>query len=197
MQRQIKEFAAAIAILSSGFAFADDAPEMQVAKPGTPEAKRLASLRAKAQAGLVPVHQMGGFPGPKTVPNAIPLSVGTRIVPHPDAKGAMLKFQQAFVSAFSKQDPEPANRIAHFSWLPKLDHVRHLGWWGSVTGAQPQPDGSMLVTIRISPHLASPQMKTLVLDHVTEMYHVADGKFHLVDSDAAIPKLHLQTFPVH
>jgi hypothetical protein len=198
MKRLVKAFAAAVAVsLLSGSAFAGDPPEMRVAKPGSPEAKRLARLKAKAEAGLIPVHQIGGVPSPLAAPEPVPQGIGTRVAPHPDAKGEMLKFQQAFVAALAKQDPHPPGRADHFAWIPRYDHVRQLGWNGSVVGVQPQPDGSALVSVEISPYLASPYMKTLVMDYVTEVYRVAGGRLTLVSSDAAVPKPRLQNFPVH
>ena len=191
----------AVAIVALNFSdtvFAQSAPEMKVAEAGSPEAMRLAALRADAQAGRIPVYRLGGQLTPELLaPNPIPPVIGTRIVPNPEAKGELLRFQQMFVKSFAAQDVPTAGRIAHFSWIPKYDHVRQLGWSGVVKAVVPQADGSVLVSVRISPYLASPHIKTLVVDYVTEIYVVSDGQIVLLDSDAAIPKRNLQNFPVH
>lgn len=171
-------------------------PEMKEVEPGTPAAERLALLRAKVRSGEIPTVQLGGFGKNFVVPQVSPPeNIGTRLIPSAKAAGETLAFQKNFIEVFSKLDPRPASRIAHYSWLPKIEHVRQLGWCGAVRESHALPDGTAIVKVRIYPSLYSPFMKTAVFDYVDETYAVADGQFQLLDSDAAIPKPHLQSFP--
>ncbi len=199
MRLFVKEVAAALLLAFAGAnALAQDVSELKVAKPGSPEAKRLSDLRDLAKAGLIPVHQLGGGPAADDgVPAPVPTAFGMHLVPHAKAKSEMLRFQQRFASALAKQDTPTAARVAHFAWLPYIDHVRQIGWAGSVENTIAQPDGSVIVTVRVSPRLTSPTVKTLVLDYVKEVYLVSEGNIHLLNTDAANAKPHLQVFPVH
>lgn len=115
----------------------------------------------------------------------------------PKSGGERLRLQTEFAAAFSRQDPQSNNRAAHFAWIPNHDRVWQIGWSGSIVAVEGQADGSTLVSIKIYPKLYSKIIKTLVLDYVIEFYRVAGHRIELVASDAAIPKLHLQAFPIH
>ncbi len=167
---------------------------IEFVKPGSPDAKRFADAK---KAGLIPVYILGGDPHPRLHVPPTPPYQGTHLVPHQEARGEMLQFQRRFVERFAKVDPQPEERHAHFRWIPKIDGLSRIGWSGSVVEAQQQPDGGVLVKIHIRPHLYHHAIRTLQMDYVEEIYHVAGGEIRLVHSDAAVPKPRLQGFPIH
>lgn len=169
-------------------------PGVGIAAPGSPAAKRLARERVLVNKGLIPVTIIGSSEPPEIPFN--PQYVGTRIIVNPDATGNQKALQKTLAAAFNKLDPCPNSRPAHFQWLPRFDHVRHLGWSGQVIAAESRQDGSYLMKIQIRPYLASPIMKTSIIDYVEETYVYALGRMQLVATDAEVAKPRLRVFPI-
>ncbi|AMV37754.1 hypothetical protein [Planctomyces sp. SH-PL62] len=140
--------------------------------------------------------------GPRSSPPRLERSfddLGTTITPDPDAGGGSLRFQEGFAAAFARADPSPAERTAHFDWLPHYDGhpVWHVGWLGEISRTERRGDGSWIVRIQLKPNLHSDGgLKTLLLDYVEETYRVEGEAFELIDSDAATPRPKLQVFPL-
>jgi hypothetical protein len=139
----------------------------------------------------------------KREPRRIPPYQGTTIVPEQGAKGEMLLVQGEFAALMKRYDPRPEDRWAHFSWLDKNEFARRygvsqIGWWGCVSGIEPQPGGGWLVKVTIRPWLDAREHVrfSFVNDSVEEIYDFNGDRIRLVKSDAAEDKPTLQQFPV-
>jgi hypothetical protein len=127
---------------------------------------------------------------------------GTKIVPDKEATGDMLKVQDEFAAAMSRDDPKSEARQAHFSWLDRNEYVRRydvrrIGWYGNVLGCEPRPDGGWLVKVVIRPWL-HPMVYlrfSFVLDSVEETYEFVGGRVRLVETNAAVANSSQQVFP--
>jgi hypothetical protein len=113
----------------------------------------------------------------------------------------MLRVQNEFAAAMSRDDPKPEDREAHFSWLDRNEYVRRydvrrIGWYGAVLSCEPRSGGGWLVKVVIRPWLYSSWLKTALSDSVEETYEFVEGRVHLVGSNAAIAKPGQQGFPV-
>ncbi len=130
-----------------------------------------------------------------------PVDRGTRILPDPHAQEPARAAQHEFAAVLSRADPKPADRQAHFAWVFRNETARRygvsqVGWWGTITKAQPRPEGGWLLRVSVRPWLQGSLRHTLVLDTVEETYEFSGGKIRLVGSDAGIEKPKLQRFPV-
>jgi hypothetical protein len=139
----------------------------------------------------------------KREPHRTPPYQGTTIVPEQGAKGEMRLVQGEFAALMKRYDPRPEDRWSHFSWLDKNEFVRRygvsqIGWWGSVSGIEPQPGGGWLVKVTIRPWLDPRDYLrfSFVNDTVEEIYDFNGDRIRLVKSDAAEAKPTLQYFPV-
>ena len=163
------------------------APPMLTPEPGSSDAERMAAFQARVKAGLEPTVHIGRDPKLRLKKlNRMPDFVPTQIVPQKGAKGEMLAFQQKLLPAFARNDPMPASRSAHFAWLNNHTNARIFGWCGTVTGAEVQPDSSVIVNIEFHPKTDITGMRGYVPDYVMEKYHVSNGVLNLIDTDAAI-----------
>jgi hypothetical protein len=145
----------------------------------------------------------GGFGGAVSAlkPEPPPSYRGTKIVPTQGVTGDLLKVQNEFAAVMARDDPDPEDRKSHFAWLDKNEYVRRydvprIGWYGGVLGYEPRPGGGWFVKVVIRPWLYSMSLKTLLTDSVEETHEFAEGRLHLVESNAAIAKPGCQVFPV-
>ena len=176
------------------------------AAKSTPRRSKAQPLATKPiprlEAPLQLPEQQPGYPHP-----VIPALDHISSPPIPDYKGSVLQiiapvqgemafFQNRFIEKFLHDDPEPASRSAHFSWIPISPKLRRIGWHGAIVGAQPQPDQSVIVTIKIQPWLFSNSRGSVISDFVYEKYLVSGGEFTLIDTDAANSENHFHGFPL-
>ena len=78
---------------------------------------------------------------------------GTQILPHQDAEGRILKFQQDITSLFARQGAPPPQRLEHFQWLDRPG-IGLRGWRGQIRQVI-RSDHGWLVTINVSPRIVS------------------------------------------
>jgi len=107
--------------------------------------------------------------------------------------------QEMFAECYPKQDPDPMSRSAHFDWVPVYDDhpVHNLGWEARVEEVDRIQDGQYRIVVRLTPRLRSSHIKTLICDFVEETYEIKGKDIRFVGSDAAVPRKHLQKFPVY
>jgi hypothetical protein len=176
----------------------DDSPTLQIVKPGSPEAKYIAKLRAQDKAAGRPPHlNLDGMAvllaqGPPPVPEykGSYLQIDRRV------KGDLRAFEERFAAMFLHQDPQPESRKAHFSWIPFSPALHQIGWGGAITDAQVLADQSVVVTIKIQPWLFSNSRASIISDFVREKYLVSEGKFVLLDTDSNDTTNHYHGFPI-
>lgn len=176
----------------------DEKPTLIMVKPGSPEAKYIEKLRAEDKAAGRPPHvNLKGLSpqnSPATPP--VPEYKGSQLQIDPRAKGDLRVFEDKFIAAFLRHDPQPDSRKTHFSWIPFTPALRQIGWYGAITDAQVQADQSVVVTIKIQPWLFASSKGSVISDFVKEKYLVADGNFTLIDSDADDATNHFHGFPL-
>src|SRR5262249_27589998 len=67
-----------------------------------------------------------------------------------EAAGDLREIQNAFAAAMAREDPNSAERAAHFAWLDQNEYVRRygvrrIGWYGGVLDCAPRPGGGWRV----------------------------------------------------
>jgi hypothetical protein len=115
----------------------------------------------------------------------------------------LLKVQNEFAAAMSRDDPRSEDRIAHFAWLDKNEYVRRygvqrIGWHGGILRCESRPGGGWLITVSITPSLVSSGgiRCAAVFDKVEETYEFVGDQVHLVKTKAAVARPDRQVFPV-
>ncbi len=138
--------------------------------------------------------QAFGFDSITALP--VPSNKGTVLQIITPVQGEMAFFLRRFVEKFLHDDPQPASRSAHFSWIPVTTRLHRIGWHGAIVGVQPQIDRSVIVTIKIQPYLFANSRRSAIIDFVHEKYLVSNGVFTLIDTDAANNEGHFHGFPL-
>lgn len=139
-----------------------------------------AARKAKPRAGKdVAAPAAKDFTRPDPPPR--PTWKGWRVEVRPGVAGAERASHLALAKVLSAAEPSPAGRAAHFQAFDNQDY-RLDGWHAFVESSHPTPGGA-LVTLRVSPRLASSYGASVtVLDSVLERYEVTDGGVRYVDT---------------
>ena len=96
---------------------------------------------------------------------------GTSIKVNPDAIGDELALQERIADAINIADANNDVRRGRFRWCLGQDNLKLVGWWGVINAVTPDPQGGVLVMVRVSPKLVSTWGKvTTTGDHLWEEY---------------------------
>lgn len=108
---------------------------------------------------------------------------GTVIKPLPDSAGVPLALQQEIAAAFARLDPQPADRLEHFSWLEDLEgprlSTRVVEWRGLIQDIAPIP-GGLRIKVRIVPELGSERGVASTNDYSEEVYDYTSGSLRYI-----------------
>ncbi len=99
------------------------------------------------------------------------------MIPHPAATGDAFAVQRRIAWQFSRQDPLPEKRRAHFQWCDRYPLVRG-GWSGTIEGTSPSP-GGWLVRVKVRPTIISRNVR--MSDYFLETYEFSREGLRFID----------------
>lgn len=161
-----------------------------------PITRALGTAPAKGIVLTAPLLNLDGDAGlRRPVPSVALTNKGSQLQIDSKAVGQQKEFQQAFAEKFLTQDPQPLSRKQHFTWIPYSQSLTQIGWYGAIVNTQTLADRSVEVTIKIQPWLLA-NSRCVISDFVHEKYLVTNGRFLLIDTDAANTANHAHSFPL-
>lgn len=153
-----------------------------------------------ARRGLIPTVQLG-LPAKEVSPPEPPRSDRAPLFEADyKAEGPGRDLQREIAAALTALNFVPEGREAHFAWTRENEYfqngtTRLTGWYGRIQNVARHDAGGWLVKVVVSPQIHTSGRRSLFLDHVVESYHYQDGTLLFLDSNAAIPRPELQTWP--
>jgi hypothetical protein len=114
----------------------------------------------------------------------------TETLVDPSAKGRLPNVLDRLAEKFSKQSPEPKERLSHFNWIDQKDpNTRIKSWKCCIMGASKQTGKEVWnVRISVSPMLAGggfAVVNSLSDDGYEEVYEYSSGKFWFVKAQGS------------